>query len=103
MGNKWQEAKPKGGFYPESKVYFDGSHYIAIPHTERPCRPRRKPIEEVITVKEDGDEEGNPASGNGEETQNNSAPAEKADALMGVKMMIAPRICRNYRKKVGLK
>lgn len=36
--------------YGETKVYFDGSHYIAIPHTERPQRYRPKPIEEVITV-----------------------------------------------------
>lgn len=27
--------------YSETKVYFDGSHYIAIPHTER--SPSRKP------------------------------------------------------------
>ena len=33
-------------------MYFDGSHYIAIPHTERPQRYRPKPIEEVITVAE---------------------------------------------------
>jgi hypothetical protein len=26
----------------ETKVYFDGSHYIAIPHTVRPARRRRK-------------------------------------------------------------
>ena len=36
---------------PECKVYFDGSHYIAIPHTTRPYRPRRKRNEEKITVK----------------------------------------------------
>lgn len=36
--------------YPKCKIYSDGSHYIAIPHTERPYRPRRKPHEEVITV-----------------------------------------------------
>ena len=24
--------------YGETKVYFDGSHYIAIPHTTRPKR-----------------------------------------------------------------
>ena len=36
--------------YPKCKVYSDGSHYIAIPHTERTYRPRRKPHEEVITV-----------------------------------------------------
>ena len=40
-----------GGFYPESKVYFDGSHYIAIPHTTKPYKPRPKKKEEVITVK----------------------------------------------------
>lgn len=38
--------------FGETKVYFDGSHYIAIPHTERPQRYRPKPIEEVITVAE---------------------------------------------------
>ena len=36
--------------YGETKVYFDGSHYIAIPHTERPKRYRPKPVEEKITV-----------------------------------------------------
>lgn len=38
--------------YGETKVYFDGSHYIAIPHTEKPYRKRRKPIEEEIIVTE---------------------------------------------------
>ncbi len=37
--------------YPECKVYYDGSNYIAIPHTTRPYRPRRKVKEEKITVK----------------------------------------------------
>lgn len=36
--------------YPKCKVYSDGGHYIAIPHTTRPYRPRRRPKEEVITV-----------------------------------------------------
>ena len=26
--------------YSKAKVYSDGSHYIAIPHTERPYRKR---------------------------------------------------------------
>ncbi len=39
--------------YPETKVYFDGSHYIAIPHTTKPYKPRRKRKEEVITVVEE--------------------------------------------------
>lgn len=37
--------------YGETKVYFDGSHYIAIPHTENPHkRTRYKEPEEEITV-----------------------------------------------------
>ncbi len=36
--------------YGETKVYFDGSHYIAIPHTERKNKYRPKRIEEGIIV-----------------------------------------------------
>ncbi len=39
--------------YGEAKVYYDGSHYIAIPHTERPKKPRRQKIEKVIVVNEE--------------------------------------------------
>ena len=35
---------------PECKIYFDGSHYIAIPHTTRRYKPRRRPPEEKIEV-----------------------------------------------------
>ena len=38
--------------FPEAKVYFDGSHYIAIPHTKRRLKPRRIRHEELIEVKE---------------------------------------------------
>lgn len=43
--------------FPQCKVYSDGGHYIAIPHTTRPYRPRRKPCEEIITVTEEVTEE----------------------------------------------
>lgn len=36
--------------YGETKVYFDGSHYIAIPHTTRKTKRRPKPEEEKIVV-----------------------------------------------------
>lgn len=52
MAYKIYHPKPVGGFYPQTKVYSDGSHYIAIPHTERPYRPKKKQVEEIITVKE---------------------------------------------------
>ena len=35
--------------FPECKVYYDGSHYIAIPHTTNRAR-RRKAVHEKITV-----------------------------------------------------
>lgn len=50
MAYRQQPPKPVGGFYPQTKVYSDGSHYIAIPHTTRPYRPKRKHVEEVISV-----------------------------------------------------
>ena len=36
--------------YGQCKIYSDGSHYIAIPHTERPVRRRKPRKEEIITV-----------------------------------------------------
>ncbi len=45
--------------YGETKVYYDGSHYIAIPHTERKNKRRRKREDEEIAVvdkKEGGSE-----------------------------------------------
>ena len=42
--------------YGECKIYFDGSHYIGIPHTTRPSRRRPKPPEEEIVVTEKGAE-----------------------------------------------
>ena len=44
--------------YGETKVYFDGSHYIAIPHTVRPTKRRQKPIEEAITIIQEENNEG---------------------------------------------
>lgn len=38
--------------YGECKIYFDGSHYIGIPHTTRPSRRCEKPPEEEIIVTE---------------------------------------------------
>lgn len=41
-------------WYPQAKVYFDGSHYIAIPHTVNLSR-RRKTHHEEIEVRQTGD------------------------------------------------
>lgn len=41
--------------YPNAKIYFDGSHYIAIPHTERPSKKRYNEKEEEFVVEETAD------------------------------------------------
>ena len=64
--------------YGECKVYFDGSHYIAIPHTTRPSRRRFKPSEEEIEVTEYEEQQ----TAKQEETikAEESAPSENDDA-----------------------
>lgn len=39
--------------YQKCKIYNDGSHFIAIPHTTRPTAPKRYRPEEVIEVVDD--------------------------------------------------
>ena len=45
--------------YGETKVYYDGSHYIAIPYVPNPRRRRVKPPEEEITVVNENSEQTN--------------------------------------------
>lgn len=44
--------------FGEAKIYYDGSHYIAIPHTIRYLRRKKKKPEEVIFVKDNSEQEG---------------------------------------------
>ena len=34
----------------EAKIYYDGSNWIAIPHTERPYRQRRRRITQRLIL-----------------------------------------------------
>ena len=65
--------------FAKCKVYSDGGHYIAIPHTTRPYRPRRKPNEEVITVTEEIQSE-QPAEDTSAFSEDESAPVSPAEA-----------------------
>ncbi|MDE5655372.1 MAG: hypothetical protein K2I46_07195 [Clostridia bacterium] len=56
--------------YAETKIYYDGSHYIAIPHTERKNKRRRAIVEEEITVVEKEKEEGSETDKAGEPLTN---------------------------------
>lgn len=50
---KFNENKEQD-WYPEAKIYHNGSHYIGIPHTKVWRKKRGKPKEEVFVVS-DGD------------------------------------------------
>ena len=45
--------------YGETKVYFDGSHYIAIPHTERPPskRPKKIDLDDLKPIRQNSEDE----------------------------------------------
>ena len=43
-------------WFGETKVYFDGSHYIGIPHTTRCVKKKPQPFEELIIVNEENEE-----------------------------------------------
>lgn len=62
--------------YGEAKVYYDGSHYIAIPHTTRPKRPRRQHKEQYVEVKEKDKEKANEKPEKAQEE-----PEEKSTSL----------------------
>ena len=42
--------------YPKAKIYKQGGHFIAIPHTEQPHKERRKAVETEIFVEDSPDE-----------------------------------------------
>lgn len=108
MAYNWQqEVEPKGGFYPETKVYFDGSHYIAIPHTEQPFKRRKKLVKKVNPIKDRWPQlielSAEEAADSPFPESEISAPAEKADALIGVENIDSPhnmcQITENPSKK----
>lgn len=65
--------------YAEAKVYYDGIHYIAIPHTERKNKRRRIVVEEQITVVEKEKEEGSETEKVDEPLTNLSNSEEQQD------------------------
>ena len=68
--------------YGECKIYFDGSHYIGIPHTTRPSKRRPKPPEEEIVVTENETEPTTETEENIKATK--SAPSKNEDALVAL-------------------
>ena len=51
--NNQLENKKEPDWFPEVKVYHNGSHYIGIPHTTVRRKKRGKPKEEIFVVSDD--------------------------------------------------
>ena len=47
-------AEKEPAWFPESKIYFNGSQYIAIPHTTRRYKKRPKKIEKIFALPGNG-------------------------------------------------
>lgn len=61
-------------WYPEAKVYTDGAHFIAIPHSTNPTRRRKSPKEEeiIVSFNNDGTVADNVASNNSSDGKNSN-------------------------------
>ena len=46
-------AAKEPAWFPESKIYFNGSQHIAIPHTTRRYKKRPKKVEKIFVVPQD--------------------------------------------------
>jgi hypothetical protein len=66
--------------YREAKVYFDGSHYIAIPHTECVTKRRPKPAEQYITIADNAQEEKQAKEESGAVAESVIAPVPLAES-----------------------
>lgn len=102
--------------YGETKVYYDGSHYIAIPHTERKNKRRRKREEEEIAVvdkKEGGSEtqkatepltKQKTAENESQTKQSKSEPSEQFEEQQQVRSMTKKELFEElYAKYIDLR
>ena len=103
--------------YGEAKVYTDGAHYIAIPHTTNPKRRRKQPKEEMISVlfKSDGTLADNVAAGGFavekedndasecEKRQGKEQKEEKDDKSYGIRMTRKDLFDRLYKETADVR
>ena len=52
-----EEERKEPDWFPNAKVYHNGSHYIGIPHTTNRRKQRPKPQEKVFVIREETDKE----------------------------------------------
>ena len=81
--------------FAETKVYFDGSHYIAIPHTTRPIKKRYSPPEELITIEDKTDANANEDTSNVPSVFNDDLP----DLITKEKTETTETDCENLQPK----
>ena len=81
--------------FGETKVYFDGSHYIAIPHTTRPSKKRPYKLEETITVIQDE------VKDSGENTEP-SISLDNEENIENTEIVEEPKIEETKPKKKGI-
>lgn len=104
-------------WYPEAKVYTDGAHFIAIPHSTNPTRRRKLPKEEeiIVSFNNDGTIADNVASNNSSDDKisNNIETEGKSEVKNGYKASMTKKELferlyketfdiRNKKRRVGM-
>ena len=75
-------------FYPQCKIYHDGGHFIALPHTTRPgLRKRPKPPEELIAVAEKIDDKTDISSEENNVIENNKTVNKSINDIKRVRLL----------------
>lgn len=97
-------------FYPQCKIYNDGEHFIALPHTTRPgLRKRPKPPDELIAVAEKNDNKSD-ATNEANNVSNDNKPVNKSiNDIKRVRLLTKKELfdelyeeCKDKRKRVKI-
>ena len=94
-------------FYPQCKIYNDGGHFIALPHTTRPgLRKRPKPPEELIAVAEKIDDKTDVTKAKNNAIESNKPVNKSINNIKRVRLLTKKELfdelyedCKDKRKR----
>ena len=94
-------------FYPQCKIYNDGGHFIALPHTTRPgLRKRPKPTEDLIAVAEKLDDKTDVTNAENNEIEDNKPVNKSINDIKRVRLLTKKELfdelyedCKDKRKR----
>lgn len=94
-------------FYLQCKIYNDGGHFIALPHTTRPgLRKRPKPPDELIAVAEKTDDKTDATNAENNVIEDNKPVNKSINDIKRVRLLTKKELfdelyedCKDKRKR----